>query len=67
MSDKEQIQFLVTQPNALSIFWDRVRLHQSQGLVPAGQVNPPPQPKKLKLLALALPAIIVDDHPTFRP
>lgn len=34
------------QGQAWSKFWVRVREHQGLYLVPAGQVHPPPQPRK---------------------
>jgi len=40
----------ITKPNNESIFWGRVALHRELGLVPAGQVNPPPRKKKIGFL-----------------
>ena len=47
-----QVCTVIVKPNAWSVFWARVHEHEAQGLVPAGQVNPPPQPqpKTVKIL-----------------
>jgi len=46
MTDSPLIQCVISQSNALSLFWERVRNDKIRGYAPAGQVNPPPQPYK---------------------
>jgi hypothetical protein len=44
--------------NPMGQFWARVRFDKERGYAPAGQVNPPPQPKKAP--SPALPGAVRD-------